>query len=125
MTTLEILQGSLDKLRRDGWAQDTFGIYADNPCPTCLVGAIVWTLAPKSLIERQELLDPVDRDDDVYKLLGKLIGTTPALMGVSCWNDNLTTTFADVEALLTAAIAIAEAAQPVTEQTVAVPCEAL
>jgi len=93
MTTLgrvEILEKTLEKLRRDGWVPRPRGDHGE----LCLYNALGFVTGD----------DHSGRVRAAY-LLAQLIGRD--IVHIPLWNDDRERTFADVEALLTAAIQIA------------------
>lgn len=114
MTDVQILEGALEKLRRDGWIKGTYCMYPESAFEakeTCILGALGCVADPANEAMGIAMIEL----GPIHELLQSLTG----YVAVHEWNDEPERTFPEVEALLTAAIALARQAQA---EDVAVIC---
>lgn len=108
MSTMQILEGALGRLRRFGWCQDR----AIDGERMCLVEALAFGAGAVHKDEAGQwhrdwdmvLADVSPQAHAAASIVATLIGTRSG----RDWNNAPERTFADIEALLTAAIAIAK-----------------
>lgn len=99
-TDLEVLEGTLSRLRTTGWRKDSAG---DADGPNCLSGALTfemgWSVPNGWPGDHQENLDQYDR---LQQLLRDIIGELFPEMafGVIGFNDGRRTDFVHVEQVL-------------------------
>lgn len=107
-TALQILEGALTRLRRDGWCQHE---PMDCDGRMCITGSMeaelgLLRLGEYGLYERTPLQTLSPKQLDALRAAGRICMQLLSVDGPA-WNNAPERTFADIEALFTAAIAIA------------------